>query len=199
MSRFHQIMSQNPKERMMVMWTDGKPTTVIKTKVQDDEDDMLPFQYKIPLSKYNTLANAAQRPGQRAGPRPAHGARRTAQIVTMQKLPPEGGDGTSDQGQNGVEQTGQGPGSPVHNSPVHNSPVHSGPVHNGPGNNGPLHNSPVHNGPGKNSLVQNSPVQNGTGPNGPAQNGPLQSGHEAETKRIEFIRYVCVYLGSVWY
>lgn len=54
------LLSPAPKqESMMVVWTDGKPTTVIKAKTVEVEPKSLPFQYKIPLSKYNTLTHAA--------------------------------------------------------------------------------------------------------------------------------------------
>lgn len=53
----------------MVVWSDGKPMTVLKARhgrEEEDEDEeeterTLPFQYKIPLSRYNTLACAANR------------------------------------------------------------------------------------------------------------------------------------------
>ena len=43
----------------MVVWTDGKPRTVIKAK--PDDQPHAPFQYRIPLSKYSTLATVAQK------------------------------------------------------------------------------------------------------------------------------------------
>ena len=64
MSRLLQPMvaaSAPKQESMMVVWTDGKPTTVIRNKPAESQPppQALPFQYKIPLSKYNTLTHAA--------------------------------------------------------------------------------------------------------------------------------------------
>ena len=59
MSRLLQPVSGQKQESMMVVWTDGKPTTVIRNKPAESQPPQpLPFQYKIPLSKYNTLTQA---------------------------------------------------------------------------------------------------------------------------------------------
>ena len=56
-------------ERSYVVWTDGKPTTVLHNEKPQGAPLMCPaphpFQYTVPISKYHTLAHVAVKKSQR--------------------------------------------------------------------------------------------------------------------------------------